>query len=361
MRSLSRLHRAILSIARLHASPGRLFAACVVGAIVGSTPLFGLHFFVCLGLATVFRLNVVAMYAAANISIPPLAPFLGAACVAVGGKLVFGSALPFDRAALHASSPFAVAPRLFVAWLVGAPFVGGAIGVAIGASVASIARRRAAVGRDATTLALEETVARYREAPPGLRHYVTWKTRLDPVYRAIAGELPDAITVVDLGTGLATLPILLALLGTRRTLIGFEWDAKKADAGRVAAGGLRVTVTQGDVRDCAIPPCDAITLVDVLHYFPVEEQRAVLARARAALRPGGCLLVRETDAEARSGTTRWLERLAVKLGWNRADATHFRPAKELARDLEALGLSVEQRPVAGKLHPGNVLLRATAC
>ncbi len=63
--------------------------------------------------------------------------------------------------------------------------------------------------------------------------------RLDPVYRAIAGELPDAITVVDLGTGLATLPILLALLGTRRTVIGFEWDAKKADAGRAPRGSSR--------------------------------------------------------------------------------------------------------------------------
>lgn len=359
MRSLSRLHQAILAIARQDATPARLFWACVVGAVVGSTPLFGLHFFVCLGLSRLLRLNVVAVYGAANVSIPPIAPFLGAACVAVGGRLVFGAAVPFDRAALKLA-PWAVAPRLFLAWLAGAPLVGGAIGVAIGAFVARLAQRRAAL-RDATTIALEETVARYAKAPPGLRHYVTWKTRLDPVYRAIAAEVPDAVTIVDLGTGLATLPILLALLGTRRTAVGVEWDARKADAGRAAAAGLSVSITQGDVRTCEIPPCDVVTLVDVLHYYPAETQRAILARARAALRPGGCILVRETDAAARSGVTRVLERIAVRLGWNRADETHFRPASALTADLSALSLVVEQRPVAGRLHPGNVLLRATAC
>ena len=357
--SLARkLHATVVSIGRLHTSPWRLFFACVVGAIVGSTPLFGLHLTICVGLAALLRLNVVATYGAANVSLPPFLPLLGPACVGVGSKLLYGQLAPFDRTALTATSPLAVAPRIFWAWLVGAPFVGGVLGAVLGAIAFLVASRRATEAADPFALELGETLERYRASKRSVREYVRWKTRLDPVYRAIATELPDGITIVDLGTGLATLPILLALLGTRRTLVGIEHDEFKLAVARLATYGLPITLVGGDVRTTEIPPCDVITLVDVLHYFPVAEQRALLSRAVEALRPGGRLLVRETDLDAASGSTRALERLAVALGWNRAEATFFRSASELVQDLEALGLIVERRSVAGKLHPGNVLLSA---
>jgi hypothetical protein len=53
-----------------------------------------------------------------------------------------------------------------------------------------------------------------------------------------------------------------------------------------------------------------------------------------------------------------IENAAVRLGWNRGGRPSWRGASELARDLEALGFTVESAPVSGKLHPGNVLLAA---
>src|SRR5262249_5814956 len=113
-------------------------------------------------------------------------------------------------------------------------------------------------------------------------------------------------------------------------------------------------------RGFALPACDVVTLVDVLHYYDADAQRAILRRAADALRPGGRLLVREADRARTGGArfTRLVERAATRLGWNRGPAIRFRPVEELRADLEALGLRVRADEVAGRLHPGNVLLIA---
>jgi hypothetical protein len=98
----------------------------------------------------------------------------------------------------------------------------------------------------------------------------------------------------------------------------------------------------------------------MLHYYDADAQRALLKRCRDALRPGGRLLVREGDG-ARSGGarfTRAVEALVTRLGWNRGPKVRFRPIGELTADLEALGFAVRVDEVAGRMHPGNVLLIA---
>ncbi|MEO7097166.1 MAG: DUF2062 domain-containing protein, partial [Polyangiales bacterium] len=261
----------IARIAREHGSPGRLFFACVVGGMIGATPFFGLHFFLAVGLAMLLRLNRVAVYAAANISIPPLAPFLAVACIEVGRRVTRASLPPMTLEGLRGASPWTLAGTVFYSWLAGAPIVGGAIGAVLGSAVylAVRARDRARHARagDPFAFAEQELRARFAQAPTSIRQYVYWKVRLDPVYRALAAALPDAIEIVDLGCGLGVGSILLALLGTRRRLVGVDRDARKLAHGRVAAAGLPITLEEGDVRTFAPPPCDAILLVDVLHYF----------------------------------------------------------------------------------------------
>lgn len=357
---IRRIHERILrwwrALVEEHSSPGRLAAACVVGAMIGCTPLFGLHLWICIAVAWLLRLNKVTVYAAANVSVPPLVPALGFASVQVGERLLHG-----HRAALAVADfrrePALLAGRFFVDWLVGGLLVGAAIGVALGGAVYLIARARR---RDPVRAAIVEASRRFRPAPRPLRTYAFFKYRLDPCYRAIAPLVPDGSFTVDLGTGMGMLPIVIALLPGTRRVLGVDWDAPKLGAGRLAARGLEgVELIEGDVREAAIPPCDVITLVDVLHYYDPEAQRALLARCASALRPGGRLLVREGDA-ARSRGARWtrgVEEAAVRTGWNRgAGNTRFRAAADLRRDLEAVGFSVEVTPVAGRLHPGNVLL-----
>lgn len=360
----ARIRRHLRTIAAEHATPRRLFAACVVGGMVGSTPFFGLHFFLSVGVATLLRLNRVAVYGAANISIPPLAPFLATACVTVGSLVLRGRAAPFDPATLKSTSPWSLAGDVFASWLVGAPLVGGLLGAIVGGLVVATVGRgaRGRVARsDPWTQARLRTVARFHDAPPSIRHYVAWKIRLDPVYRAITDGLPDRVELVELGCGLGILPILACELGTGRRALGVDWDEAKTAFARRAAHDLPVRIERFDVRSFEPPPCDVIAIVDVLHYFDDETQRAILARAARALRPGGVLVVRDGDG-GREGSawTRAIERLAVRIGWNKSGARpRFRPIAAVVADLEGEGLACEVVPTAGPLHPGNVLVRAT--
>lgn len=340
-------------------------AAVLVGAVVGCSPLFGLHLFVCIALAWALRLNQVAVYAAANVSIPPLVPFIGFASVQLGERMLRGRWLELRLADFTWRNGPTLAKTFFVDWLAGGLVVGATVG-AVGAVVAwSIARARRSKGHaDPIDAALLASLRAFSSLPFRLRRfrmYAALKYRLDPCYRAIAAQVPAGTFTVDLGSGLGMLPVMLASLGEGRRALGIEWDAAKVGAGRVAVGSVEgdgVELREGDVRSCAIPDCDVITLVDVLHYYDAATQRALLERCRAALRDGGRLLVREGD-RGRAGGARWtrfVERLATALGWNRGPSVRFRPVEELRADLETLGFVVRTDEVAGKLHPGNVLL-----
>ena len=368
-----------------NASPRSLALAMIVGAIAGCTPLFGFHLPLCIALAWLLRLNQPAVYAAANVSIPPLVPFIGFASVECGERLLRGRWLPLTLAEFrHPEGGISqFAKRFFLDWLAGGVLVGGAIGLLLAAVVYAIASRRAAAmhkpdaalhnsaepgavpgAKPGTEIdrALTAASERYRVAPPSLRWYAFFKYRMDPCYRRLAALVPERSLTVDLGSGLGMLPVLLGVLGGGREALGVEWDGRKVAAGQAAAAGLDgVRLVEGDARACEVPPCDVVTIVDMLHYFDAASQQALLARAAAALRPGGRLLIREGDAESGGGArfTRWLERLAVRLGWNRAaGARGFRPAGDLRAALETLGLRVTVEPLAGRLHPGNVLFRA---
>jgi SAM-dependent methyltransferase len=150
-------------------------------------------------------------------------------------------------------------------------------------------------------------------------------------------------------------------MGEGRRALGVEWDQAKVACGAHARRGLDgVDVVAGDARDFALPACDVITLVDVLHYWDAATQRGILEQCKKALRPGGRLLVREGDPQQRGGArwTRAVEKLVTRLGWNRGPAVRFRPISELRADLESLGFVVRVDEVAARTHPGNVLLIA---
>jgi uncharacterized protein (DUF2062 family)/SAM-dependent methyltransferase len=366
----ARLHALARLLYEEHRAPGRVAAAIFVGAVVGTTPFFGFHILICLALSIVLRLNKVIVYAAANISIPPVAPFLGLASVELGEKILHGRFLGLARAMFHETPARVLAERFFVAWLVGGAVIGAALGFIGGAvAYAILVRRPQALLRPETpteriATAIQQARFRYDREPGRFKWYARMKYVMDPCYRAIAAKIPPRTFTVDLGTGLGMLPVLLGILGEDRRALGVEWDAEKAEAGARAAAGLAgIEVTTGDVREFAIPTCDAITVVDVLHYYDAEAQRALLARCASALRSGGVLLVREGDGARRGGSrfTRFVERFVTRLGWNRGPAVRFRPAADLEADLRALGLAVTRDEVAGRMHPGNVLFEARRC
>jgi len=110
------------------------------------------------------------------------------------------------------------------------------------------------------------------------------------------------------------------------------------------------------------PPCDAVLLLDVLHYWTPDKQQKILEKARRALRHGGKLILRDgakAGDAAHKSIHRW-EVFATKAGLNHTrEGLHFQTLAELQAALQGAGFGpCEIIREAGR--GSNVLLVARA-
>jgi uncharacterized protein (DUF2062 family) len=334
-------------------SRGRATASVAVGLFIGCLPLYGLHFVLCLVVCLPLRLDLIVAYLAANISNPLIAPLLVVLEVEAGALILTGHTVAFDLERARETGISGFAEQAAVGSLV----VGAAI-AALGALVTSLVVRPGATEQELQR-AIRRAVARYRSVPIGDRIYVAIKLRTDPLTSQLARLPIHWGSVLDVGCGRAQFGILLHELGRAEHVSGFDWDERKIAAARLAAP-VTAEFAVGDARAATLPRADTILVLDVLHYLTIEEQSALLGRLAAHVAPGGHLLIRDVDARAtsRSRLTRWFERVATRIGYNRGASLHFRTADELVAELTAQGLScsLDRERASGPL--ANVLVIA---
>ncbi|MHC4451107.1 MAG: methyltransferase domain-containing protein, partial [Planctomycetota bacterium] len=139
-------------------------------------------------------------------------------------------------------------------------------------------------------------------------------------------------------------------------LTGIDADPRKI---RVAAGALRgfpqASFVCGDLREADLGSHELVTAVDLLHYFPEQEHRAMLERLAAAVAPGGALLFRDgcRDRDGHQIVARW-ERIAIATRFTRSRAgLHFQTESGWRNLMERCGLVVE---TSGAGPGSNVIL-----
>ena len=346
-------------------TPARAFWSVAIGVFVGVQPTPGVHVFIVLGVCVPLRLDAALSYLAANISIPPVAPFLWFASFQVGSRILFGhfAALSVEdaRALVHAPG------SMLGALAIGSVVFGAGLASVFGSLAYVLARMRGArvvSPESAYGDAIARTAQRYARATKrrASLHYVRAKLLRDPCTRAIFDRAPLG-DVLDLGCGRGQLALFLLESGAATSVLGCEWDATKLDLARRAADGLEARFTCGDVRDAEVQPADTVLLVDVLHYFSIPEQDALLTRAARLVRPGGRLLVREASAGhgVRSFLTQLFERIGRALRINRGERLVFRDvARAFVPVLEASGMVCAVEPCWEGTPLSNVLLIARA-
>lgn len=103
--------------------------------------------------------------------------------------------------------------------------------------------------------------------------------------------------IVDVGCGTGSLAVLLARIEPGARIVGLDPDPDMLAVARRKADAAGVTahwqVGMGDnlVEALGADPVDTVVSSLVLHQCPIAVKRAVLASMRAALRPGGKLVI----------------------------------------------------------------------
>jgi SAM-dependent methyltransferase len=231
---------------------------------------------------------------------------------------------------------------------------------------------------DATLSLLRDEASRpFLRAGRAAWHYARGKFRWDPVYFALlrSGVLPDSGMLVDLGCGQG---ILLALLSAAKeqhargdwppgwpappanlVMRGYDLRRRSIRAGSVALDGLAALECR-DIRGLDLPPADAIVILDVLYHVPYAEQERVLDSVVRALRPGGLLVLRESDSGG--GLAFRLQRcseLVAQIWHGRlAPRLWYRNVVQWRALLEQRGLAVTAQPMNGGTPFANVLFFA---
>ena len=184
-----------------------------------------------------------------------------------------------------------------------------------------------------------EILAAYPDPSPPRRLYRRLRLARGG-YDEIESLVPRDGLVVDLGCGEGLLAHVLARGAPGRRILAVDHDVRRVDRLDRSAAGLAIDAVCGSMLDVTLPVCDAVLLVDVLHYFDRATQESLIARAVAALRPGGVLILREPDAglHLRMLWNRLHERLFTLLRFTRARIGAYRTSGAWAGLLSHVGL-----------------------
>jgi SAM-dependent methyltransferase len=233
-----------------------------------------------------------------------------------------------------------------------------------------------------TTALLEAASAYYRAAGRFAWHFARAKLRADPAYPLILeqGLLAHCTCLLDLGAGQGLVAAWLLAARTCHALgrpgawparwpappqiqsyTGIEINPQEVRRARRAfamAAAAEVRMVHADIGEAEFGRPDGILLLDVLHYNDFTAQERILGRARAALAPGGVLLVRIGNASGGQAFTlsKALDRSVALLRRGRWLPLHCRTLTNWQALLSELGFSTRAVAVSHGTAFTNTLL-----
>jgi uncharacterized protein (DUF2062 family) len=344
-------------------SPAQQSWAIAIGIAIGCTPLYGLHLPMCIIAAKLLGLSRFKMFLATNLNNPLLAPFLVFGEIELGSLLRRGTVYGLELEELKRVSLSTYATDLAF----GSLALGAILGL-ISGLITYFVLKQGTKGRYRRLL-VEESGRRFLDVSLTSWEIVRNTLHFDPVYLEIVtkGLLPEGL-LLQIGCRRGS---LLALIDTYQedrfqeerlpdcvaapsslTCLGLE--SRRGNAAVARKAGL--PVKRADLRTAAIPRCQCIVMIDVLHRFAREVQDGMLQRAAESLTPGGILLLRETDADRswRYLLKALIKRLILILRGRPRQQLNYRSLADWTASLEALGFDVAAHPISQR----NVLLQA---
>lgn len=224
---------------------------------------------------------------------------------------------------------------------------------------------------------IDSAAAPYRSAGRFAWHFARGKLGGDPVFAGMLehGLLPHRARILDIGCGqglLASWLLSAKALHERGmwprhwpkapdpvSLHGIELMPRDVERARDALGNA-ATFTVGDMCTADFGKADAVVILDVLHYVPIEAQDDVLRQVRDALSPGGTLILRVGDADGGwpFRFSVWVDHVVTFARGHRNSRLYCRPLSAWQAALAALGFRVATIPMNKGTPFANILLVA---
>jgi 2-polyprenyl-3-methyl-5-hydroxy-6-metoxy-1,4-benzoquinol methylase len=173
------------------------------------------------------------------------------------------------------------------------------------------------------------------------RLYTMLKMWILPLQDA-AEELPKQGLILDMGCGYGFMTNYLSLESPDRAIIANDPAANRiAIAQRTVGARTNVQFLAIDSRQIDRSDFDGICVVDVLHHVPYADQQALIDDVYAKLKPGGRLVIRETDK--RFAIRYFLFNCALEwLLYIGQVHSRFRPTAEWVQMFERAGFAIER-------------------
>jgi SAM-dependent methyltransferase len=205
------------------------------------------------------------------------------------------------------------------------------------------------------------------------------KLLLDPAFTGILREglLLRSERILDLGCGQGLLAAWLLAACCRHEQQPGSWpqdwqqaprpsfmrgiDLREREVARARdAWGHKAQFEVGDIAEAQFGAVDTIVMLDVIHYLGYDAQRSVLERARAALDPGGMLLLRVADTRAglRFAAGKCVDLTIMLTQYRCAPRVYCRPLPEWLDFLGDCGFRCEAVPMSTGTPFANILLVA---
>ncbi|MBI9083742.1 MAG: MMPL family transporter [Desulfobacterales bacterium] len=186
--------------------------------------------------------------------------------------------------------------------------------------------------------------ARYRNMEAYPRLFARFKIKVDPMF----AELPDLLAgidppeaIMDIGTGYGVPACWLLERFPGARFLGVEPSAERVRVAARAVGDAGC-VLPGAAPDLPSmnPAADLAFMLDMVHYLSDENLTLTLERIGANLSAGKPLVLRAAlPAQKGLAWLWWWENLKLRI---QGIDHHYRPAQQIARQIEAAGMAVEQ-------------------
>jgi SAM-dependent methyltransferase len=199
-----------------------------------------------------------------------------------------------------------------------------------------------------------EALRTFRPLPLKERLFVRARLASAPL-EEVAKRVPPG-RVAEIGCGHGLLTALIAVDRPRSAVVAVDPDPRKIAWALVGPGRLaNVRLLNGSIDDLlAAEPAsfDSVVVADVLYLLRVERWPGFLRSARALLKPGGHLLLKEAEADGswKHRKALWQERAMVSLlrRTRGSGGLGFQPREAMTRLLAEAGFALEETVELGR-------------